>query len=143
MKNIKPLIRKAVLSDRAGLFPLLKDFSTSFSPEETAFDIAFENILSEDSAILLVALLDNCLIGYCLGFDHYAFYANGRVSWVEELMVHEAFRKKNIGRALMTQFEAWAKSRKSRLIGLATRRASPFYQALDYKNSAVFFRKLL
>ena len=101
MKNVKPVIRKAVLSDRAGLFPLLKDFSTSFSPEETAFDIAFENVLADDSAILLVALLENCLIGYCLGFDHYAFYANGRVSWVEELMVHEAFRKKAIGRALM------------------------------------------
>ncbi len=143
MKNIKPIIRKAVLSDRAGLFPLLKDFPTSFSPEETAFDMAFENILADDSAILLVALVENCIIGYCLGFDHYAFYANGRVSWVEELMVHQSFRKKAIGRALMTQFEVWAKSRKSRLVGLATRRAAPFYQALNYENSAVFFRKLL
>ena len=56
--------------------------------------VAFKNIISDDSAHLLLAVIDNRLIGYCLGFDHYAFYANGRVSWVEELMVHEAFQKK-------------------------------------------------
>ena len=83
------------------------------------------------------------VIGYCLGFDHYAFYANGRVSWVEEIMVQEDRRKEGIGRDLMDAFEEWAKSRGSRLVGLATRRAASFYQALGYEDSAVFFRKLL
>ncbi len=143
MSTINPLIRKAVISDREVLFPLVKDFATSFSPERPLFDIAFENILCDDSAHLLLAVLDDRPIGYCLGFDHFTFYANGRVSWVEEIMVHEAFRNNNIGRGLMNQFEIWSKSRQSKLVGLATRRAAPFYQALDYENSAVFFRKLL
>jgi len=86
---------------------------------------------------------DDGVIGYCLGFDHYAFYANGRVSWVEEIMVQEDRRKEGVGRDLMAAFKEWARSRGSRLVGLATRRAAPFYLALGYEDSAVFFRKLL
>ena len=52
-------------------------------------------------------------------------------------------RKKGIGRALMETLEVWAEERGSKLVGLATRRAAPFYKALGYEDSAVFFRKLL
>jgi len=58
-------------------------------------------------------------------------------------MVEEVQRRDGVGRALMAAFEAWAKSRGSRLVGLATRRAAPFYKALGYEESATFFRKLL
>jgi GNAT superfamily N-acetyltransferase len=78
-----------------------------------------------------------------LGFDHYTFFANGRVAWVEELMVREPFRRQNIGQCLMQAFEAWAKARGCKLVGLATRRAAAFYQAIGYEESATYFRKLL
>jgi GNAT superfamily N-acetyltransferase len=143
MKTIETIIRRGGLSDREKIFPLVKDFATSFKPEKKAFDFSFDQIINDESACLLVAEIDTHVIGYCLGFDHFAFYANGRISWVEEIMVREDFRKKNIGRALMDQFEEWSRSRNSNLVGLATRRAAPFYKALDYENSAVFFRKIL
>ena len=143
MRIIEPIIRRAVLSDREGIFPLVKDFATSFKPGKKAFDFSFDRIVNDQSACLLIAEMDNRIIGYCLGFDHFTFYANGRVSWVEEIMVIEDYRKGNIGREMMNQFEDWSRSRNSKLVGLATRRAAPFYEALDYENSAVFFRKLL
>ena len=62
---------------------------------------------------------------------------------VEEIMVREDLRKTGIGRNLMDAFEDWRASRSSKLIGLATRRAISFYEALGYENSAVFYRKLL
>ena len=43
----------------------------------------------------------------------------------------------------MEAFEAWAKEREVKQIALATRRASDFYKALGYEESAVYFRKLL
>jgi hypothetical protein len=43
----------------------------------------------------------------------------------------------------MQGFEAWAAKRGSKLVALATRRAAPFYQALGYEESAIYFRKLL
>ena len=83
------------------------------------------------------------VVAYCLGFDHPGLFAGGRVSWVEEITVKEAWRRKGLGRLLMDHFEAWAKSRRAKLVALATRRAAPFYGALGYEESAVYFRKLL
>lgn len=71
------------------------------------------------------------------------FNANGRVSWIEEIMAAESRRRQGIGRALMDEFEKWARSRGSKLIGLATRRAAPFYDALGYEASATYYRKIL
>ena len=43
----------------------------------------------------------------------------------------------------MTSFEEWAKSKGAVLSALATRRAETCYQALEYEESAAYFRKLL
>jgi GNAT superfamily N-acetyltransferase len=136
-------IRKANLNDRDSLFLLVTQFATSFEPDRELFEFSFRNIVADDSACLLVAGAPGEVVGYCLGFDHYTFYANGRVAWVEEIMVKPELRRENIGTALMAAFETWAKSRESALIALATRRASPFYVALGYEESAAYFRKLL
>ena len=135
--------RGATLDDADKLFEMVKDFATSFSPERSAFESSLRHIVGAETAKLTAALCGGQLVGYCLGFDHYAFYANGRVSWVEEIAVRKDFRKEGIGRQLMEEFEKWCVSRESRLVGLATRRASAFYEALDYENSATFYRKLL
>ena len=137
------ILRKGVVDDAEELFVLVQDFATSFLPDRLAFENALEQVFTDESANLTVAILQGRIVGYCLGFDHYAFYANGRVSWVEEIMVREDIRKRGIGRKLMEAFEDWCTLRSSQLIGLATRRAAPFYEALNYENSAVFFRKLL
>jgi GNAT superfamily N-acetyltransferase len=78
-----------------------------------------------------------------LGFEHLTLFANGRVAWVEELMVDESLRRQGLGRQLMDAFTEWVRSRHCRLVALATRRAAPFYQALGYEESATYFRKLL
>lgn len=136
-------IRKAVASDSDILFSLVCQFATSFQPKREPFDVCIKEFLTDESVWLSVAECKDEVVGYCLGFDHYAFYANGRVSWVEEIMVKAELRQQGIGLALMNAFEEWAKLRGSKLIGLATRRAASFYSALGYEESATFFRKLL
>jgi GNAT superfamily N-acetyltransferase len=137
------IIRKATLSNAADLFLLVTQFATSFEPQREAFDVSLGSLINDAAACLLVAEIEGELVGYCLGFDHYTFYANGRVSWVEEIMVKGEFRRQKIGYALMEAFEIWAKSRGSTLIALATRRAASFYTALGYEESAAYFRKRL
>jgi GNAT superfamily N-acetyltransferase len=136
-------VRRANAHDLNSLFALLEQFAASFKPERASFERCTGHLLGDDSAWLAVAEYDGEIVGYCLGFDHYALYANGRVSWVEEITVKEGLRRRGIGRAMMTAFEAWAQSRDSKLVALATRRAAPFYKALGYKDSATYFRKLL
>jgi GNAT superfamily N-acetyltransferase len=136
-------IRKASADDANQLFSLVAQFATSFKPELVSFDICLKGLLSDENAWLNVAEYQGEVIGYCLGFDHYAFYANGRVSWVEEIMVKAEIRRHRVGQRLMEDFEKWAQARGSKLVGLATRRAASFYMALGYEESAIFFRKLL
>jgi len=136
-------LRPARPDDRDALFPIARDFATSFEVEFSPFAETLSHLLQDSSAWLWVAEADGVLIGYLLGFDHFTFFANGRVSWVEEVAVIESWRRKGVGAALMSAFESWAKERGSRLVALATRRAAPFYTALGYEESAIYFRRLL
>jgi GNAT superfamily N-acetyltransferase len=136
-------IRRAAPADSAALFDLAGEFATSFHPQVEAFEESFNFLIKQDAALLLVIDEANELLGYLLGFDHYTLYANGRVSWVEEIMVRPDRRRCGIGRDLMLQFEQWAATRGSRLVALATRRAAPFYAAIGYQEAALYFRKLL
>ena len=90
-----------------------------------------------------MAEYNNAIIGYGLGFVHDTFYANGKVAWLEEIMVKEDFRRNDVGSELMTFFEQEAKAKGCRLVALATRRAADFYFENNYEESAVYFRKLL
>ena len=136
-------IRKATEDDADALFGLAKEMATSFVPERAAFEIALADIISIDGANLSVAEVNSEVIGYCLGFDHYAFYANGRIAWVEEIAVKEPARRRGVGKVLMENFEEWSSKRGNRLVALATRRAASFYKSVGYEESATYFRKLL
>ena len=135
-------VRKATLEDSAPVFSLVESFATSFKPDKKAFNHSLRQLLCDDSVLLNISMFQNEIVAYCLAFDHYAFYANGRVTWIEEIMVRKDLRGKGIGKELIKRVERWAVSRKARLIGLATRRAAPFYVALGYEESAVFLRKM-
>lgn len=138
-----PTIRPALLTDSDAIFSLASAFATSFLVERAAFESSFCALLQSPDVFIAVASDSGRVIGYVLGFDHHTFYANGRVSWVEEIMVAEDVRRRGVGRRLMESFEQWARSRQSKLIGLATRRAAAFYQSQGYDESATYFRRLL
>src|SRR4051812_37763367 len=104
-----PSIRPAQVSDSEALFSLARAFATSFGVERSAFDASFAALLQSPDAFVTVATDHARIVGYVLGFDHHTFYANGRVAWVEEIMVHEDFRRHGVGRRLMESFEQWAR----------------------------------
>ena len=136
-------IRAATTADRAELYRLAAAFGTSFRVEGPAFTDSFERVRRDEDCFLALADSGGDLDGYVLGSVHPTFFANGCVGWVEELMVREGRRQAGIGRALMAEVEAWARTRGARLLALATRRATPFYLALGYEESATYLRKLL
>lgn len=137
------VVRRATSTDRDHVFELTCDFATSFRPDFVAFADSFHHLTTQDDALLLVCEESAQVIGYLLGFDHHALFANGRVSYVEEIMVRADRQGKGHGTALMRRFEQWATSRRSKMVALATRRAAGFYLALGYEESATYFRKLL
>ena len=136
-------IRLAQIADTDAVYALARSFATSFVVEEHIFRHSFSELIVSAGAYLAVAEVQEQIVGYVLGFVHYTLYANGRVAWVEEIMVSEALRRQGIGQHLMAEFEVWAAYRGCELIALATRRASAFYASLGYEESAAYFRNLL
>ncbi|GII78646.1 hypothetical protein Sru01_36280 [Sphaerisporangium rufum] len=136
-------MRRAEKTDAEEIFGLAREFALSFRPERAAFEAAFPALIDNRDARLLVATVGGDVRGYLLGFVHLTLFANGHVAWVEEAMTQHGFRRRGLGRALLEEFEVWARSRNAGYIGLATRRAPEFYQALQYESSATFYRKVL
>ena len=136
-------IRNATNEDYEQVFKLAKKLSTSFEVDKKEFDKIYTTIVEDKNISFIVAEIDDVIVGYCLSFHHFTFYANGNVTWVEEIFVDEVYRSKGIGLKLMDEIERLAKLKNSKLIALATRRAENFYKKIDYKESAIYFRKLL
>ncbi len=137
-------IRRAEPSDADSVRRLARDFATSYALDDAAFDRTYPALLAADDAFVLVAATPELgVAGYLVAHAHRTFYANGPVAWVDEVMVDERARRLGIGRALLTAAEDWARTADARYLALASRRAGPFYQALNYEDSAVFYKKPL
>jgi hypothetical protein len=52
-------------------------------------------------------------------------------------------RRGGVGRLLVSAAEGWIEAQDAVVVGLATRRASDFWLAIGYEESATYFRKLL
>ncbi|WP_427891685.1 GNAT family N-acetyltransferase [Kribbella sp. GL6] len=136
--------RPARLDDSSHVWPLVHEFATSFDAEREAFDVAWPQLVDVPDTLVLVAeTAAGKVVGYLLANSHLAFHANGRIAWVEEITVDARRRHSGVGRLLMEHAERWARSVGAAYIALATRRAAPFYLALDYEESAVYFKKPL
>ncbi|QWU16049.1 Ribosomal protein S18 acetylase RimI [Paenibacillus sophorae] len=133
--------REAVLQDEEELFALAKSLATSFKLNKQDFSGIFLELLNDTNTDLIIAEKESRILGYVLAFHHSTFYANGVISWVEEIFVSEEFRGKKIGKKLMEIIEVKAHERGSKLVALSTRRASKFYKAIGYDESAAYFKK--
>ena len=136
-------VRHARPCDADDVAWLAAELAMSFEFSQARFREHYPSLLAQDGVCLLLAADGHASVGYLLGFRHLTFYANGPVGWVEEIVVRDQDRGQGIGRVLMDAFEEWAAAGGCALVALATRRAAPFYRALGYEESAVYFRKVL
>ena len=136
-------VRSATKNDRDAVLELACQLATSFVVEREAFKDSFQEVLQNPDVYLAVAEKSGKIIGYILGTSQPTFYANGPVGWVQELFVRPEHRRTGTGKLLMADFECWAANRGYKLICVATRRASDFYEAIGYSASATYYTKSL
>lgn len=141
--GINIIYREAFLQDEDELFTLATSLATSSKLNKVDFSRIYLDILNNINADILIVEKESRIIGYVLIFHHSTFYANGVISWVEELFVLEEYRRMKIGKKLMELIEEKALERGSKLVALATRRASDFYKSIGYDESATYFKKTL
>ncbi len=134
-------IREAAEQDIDAVAELASMLSQSYAFDRESFGRSYPLVVEMTDAALMIAADGDRAVGYVLGFRHPAFFSNGPVAWIEEILVRPELRGSGVGRALMSAFEEWAAG--CVLVSLATRRAAPFYLALGYTESAAYFRKEL
>ncbi len=137
------LVRAARPDDADQVWPLARDFATSFTPQRDAFDATWRDLREAPGALVAVAESAGRVVGYLLAHRHLTFLANGPVAWVEEVTVAETHRRSGVGGELVRFAERWAQEHGAAYVALASRRAGPFYTALGYDDSATFFKKPL
>ena len=144
MSSHQVSVRVAPPDDADGVWPLARDLATTYTPLRASFDAVWPVLVSDPTPVVFVAVCDRCgVVGYVRGSTHLTFMANGPVAWVDEVMVDHRHRRLGVGRSLMDAVEGWSREHRAAYVSLATRRAGAFYRALDYEESAVYYRKLL
>jgi ribosomal protein S18 acetylase RimI-like enzyme len=136
-------IRQALEKDEDSVFRLASQLSPKFAVEREVFSASFSRLITKEDVFLYVAEASEAVIAYLLGWSGLAFYSNGPVGWVQEIVVHPEHRRSGVGRLLMDGFERWSANHGARLVSLATRGASDFYLALGYQESATYYKKII
>ena len=135
------VVRPATQEDEESVFRLATQLSPKFVVERAAFSVAFAQLIEAEDVYLHVAGASGSVVAYLLGWSRLAFYSNGAVGWIQEIVVHPEHRRLGVGKLLTAHFESWSAERGGRLVSLATRGASDFYLALGYRESATYYKK--
>lgn len=82
---------------------------TSWDPDHAS--AALGSAIAADGAVVLVATLGHEFVGVCTAYDDIDSVRFGRRVWVEDLAVHPDRRSLGIGKLLLDEAKAWARSR--------------------------------
>ena len=131
MADLDITIRKAKGNDMNGIFHLVKELAAYENAENEItinveyYEKSFENGLFES----IVAIENSRIIGTCIYYPTYSTW-KGKMLYLEDFVVKEAYRKHGIGQQLYDQLIKIAKSEKYNLIK---------WQVLDWNEPAVKF----
>src|SRR5213079_1834168 len=138
-----PIVREAVAADTAALALLMSELGYPVTPE--VLSSRLEKMPSAHCTF--IAELEGAVAGFvgCSALDIYE--SDTPVCWVMALSVSERFRRRGIGRALLSRVEQWCADAGLRDIrvhsGEQRRDAHGFYQACGFEHTGRRFKKSL
>ena len=143
------LIRSATLDDIPDMLPLMAQLGYPCTQHE--FETRFTSFMALEGYGVTVATLSNLIVGWIAWSSSRQFLADGPRIHIEGLIVDAQYRKKGVGKKLMTYVENGAKNNPPVLIDLISgiRRAPDgthdFYKSLGYTNEGpmaeIYLRK--
>lgn len=125
------------------IYALASQLSDRFIINKEILKESLKVILDDKNNILIGIFDENKLIGYLSGYIHTAIYANGKVSWIDEIVIDRNYRKSGYGKALISEFENIVGKRGAKLVSLSTSRAPQFYEKLGYEGGVIYFKKYI
>ena len=127
-------IRQCEIMDAKAIYELnIREMGYDYPKEKT--EEKLKQLLKSDKDKIFVALIDNIVVGYVHANDYDVIYAP-HMKNIMGIAVSSNFKKKGIGRALLTAIEDWAQKSGAegvRLVSGAMRTgAHEFYRHCGY-----------
>lgn len=124
-------IRTAIFEDLPQIYQLVKELAVyeEAGDQVTASLEDYEKDFKDQLFECLVALDGTQIVGMTLYYMTYSTW-KGRMLYLEDFVVKEAYRKKRVGQQLFDQFKIVAKEKKARLMK---------WQVLDWNEPAIKF----
>lgn len=140
MKKQSATIRMARTSDYLACLPVFEAlYHGDIGPD---FKQTFENFVSNEDGLILLAEHSNKVIGVLVGSYHLEIDWEGNIAKVDALIVDETLRKKGIGKKLMCHFITIAKRRKCKAIKSRINRkntvAQKFHESLGFTEANTY-----
>ncbi|MBS6500032.1 MAG: GNAT family N-acetyltransferase [Clostridium sp.] len=126
-------IRKVSISDYKDIYLLNKELGYLYEEEKVREKIKY--IIENEKDIILVAYIDNNIVGYIHGSEYELLYSDSLIN-ILGFVVKESYRKNGIGTALINKLEGIAREKKYsgiRLVsGIERENAHRFYERNGY-----------
>jgi ribosomal protein S18 acetylase RimI-like enzyme len=142
-------VRPADYDDIKVLITLLKELfhiETDFSFNAKKQRAGLRRLLHEHNAVILVAQRETLIVGMCTVQTVISTAEGGRAGLLEDMIVHDKFRRQGIGKQLLAAAEKWAAvhelSRLTLLADIINEPALKFYESQGWqKTNMVCLRK--
>ena len=133
MADLDITIRKAKVNDMDGIFHLVRELAIYENAEnEVTINVEYYKKSFTDGLFeSIVAIQDDRVIGTCIYYPTYSTW-KGKMLYLEDFVVKEAYRKHGIGQKLYDQLVEIAKSENYNLMK---------WQVLDWNDPAIKFYK--
>lgn len=136
-------LRRAIPKDVPALINLLKvlfSIEADFSFDEVKQRQGLELMLEDpDQRCIMVAECEDQIIGMCTAQLLITTAEGGKAALIEDVVVHQDYRKQGIGRSLLAQIEAWAYQHDAKrlelLADLKNTPALEYYKRLHWKQT--------
>lgn len=125
------------------IYELSVQLSDKFKIDKSILRDSLQSIIGDKNAVLIGIIECGKLIGYLSGYIHTAIYANGKVTWIDEIVIDKNYRRSGYGKALITEFENIVRQCSVKLVSLSTRGVPQFYEKLGYEGGAIYFKKYI
>lgn len=139
------LVREARDGDAAGIATLLGQLGYPSTPQEVATRL---QALRDDGpeALTWVAELDGVVAGVASVREFPGIHVSAPIAWLTALVVDERVRGRGVGRQLVAEAEAWARSIGATRLSLTSavhrKEAHQFYINLGYQQTGVRLAKV-
>lgn len=138
------MIRLAHAGDENAIFELVRQLGHAFEPDREAFDATIASYFAgeQPTVVLFVAEEPEGLLGYALVTIVPLLSTNGPSAQLQEIVVDERARGRDLGTALVRAVEAECETRGVTQLTVASRRAGGFYDRLGFHESAEYMRRI-